>query len=90
MQVFHVLALVGGLTLCVFSDHLPTFGVIGGVISGDAAIVLIYEVIMIIFVFKKKVNHRVRLLVVSSYIRKFTTHDAIIMLYILSDSLLLL
>ena len=65
-QVLHALALATGLTLLViFPLEDVFFAGIGGAAIVEATIVLSYEIIMIILVFVNKVNHQLRLLVVS-------------------------
>ena len=66
MQVLHALALGGGLALLALSYMSAViYASTGGVTVGEAALVLTYEIIMIVLVFVKNVNHRIRLLVVS-------------------------
>ena len=67
MQVLQLLAVIGGaLLIGLFpDDNNPLISGIGGAMIGVAAIVSIYEVIMIGFASIKGVNHPARLVVVS-------------------------
>ena len=68
IQVLHLLALIGGVFLIgLYSDSNSIVNGIGGTTIGVAAIVSIYEIIMIGFALQliKGVNHPARLAVVS-------------------------
>ena len=59
-------ALGGSLALVALSYMSPEiYGAPGGVTVGVAAIVLTYEIIMIVLIFVNSVNHRIRFLMVS-------------------------